>query len=81
MLPDIGVVVALAAPDDNPWLGLVTDLTHTKVFVRWLNKDDQGMWSITATSEEGQAMSTLIAHDVSISVVDRTMHPELHLHA
>jgi hypothetical protein len=41
VLPDIGVVVALAAPDDNPyWLGLVTHLTHTNMFVRWLDKDD-----------------------------------------
>jgi hypothetical protein len=79
VLPDVGAIVALAAPDDNPyWLGLVTQLTHTKVFVRWLDKDDQGMWSVTSTSEEGQAMSTLITHDVSLSVVDRTMCPELH---
>jgi hypothetical protein len=80
VLPDVGAIVALAAPDDNPyWLGLVTWLTCTKVFVRWLDKDDQGIWSVASTSEEGQAMSTLIAHDVSLSVVlDGTMHPELH---
>ena len=34
VLPDVGAIVALAAPGDDPyWLGLVTCLTRTKVFV------------------------------------------------
>jgi len=28
---------------------------------------------------EGQLLSTMIAHDVSLSVLNATMHPELHL--
>ena len=79
VLPDVGAIVALAAPGDDPyWLGLVTRLTRTKVFVRWLEKDTLGAWHVSTTHEEGQLLSTLIAHDVSLSVLDATMRPELH---
>ena len=72
--------MALAAPDNNPyWLGLVTHLTHTRVFVKWLDKDDKGNWNLSSSSEEGQPLSTIIAHDVSLSL-DNTMRPPLHQH-
>ena len=78
VLPDVGAVVALAAPDDNPyWLGLVTCLTRTRVFVKWLDKDDKGNWNLSSSSEEGQPLSTIIAHDVSLGL-DNTMRPQLH---
>lgn len=80
ILPDVGAVVALAAPDNNPyWLGLVTRLTRTRVFVKWLDKDDKGKWNLLSSSEEGQPLSTIIAHDVSLSL-DMTMRPPLHQH-
>jgi hypothetical protein len=70
-------VVALAAPDNNPyWLGLVTHLTCTRVFVKWLDKDDKGIWNILSSSKEGQPLSTIIAHDVSLGL-DKTMCPPL----
>ena len=74
VLPDVGAIVALAAPGNDPyWLGLVTHLMHTKVFVRWLKKDDKGVWFVSTTHEDGQLLSTIIAHDVSLSVLDGTM--------
>jgi len=80
VLPDVGAVVALAAPDNNPyWLGLVTHLTCTRVFVKWLDKDDKGKWNLLSSSEEGQPLSTIIAHDVSLSL-DMTVRPPLHQH-
>ena len=78
VLPDVGAVVALAAPDRPYWLGLVTRFTWTKVFVQWLDEDDRGVWHVSSSCEEGQLLSTLIAHDVSLSVVDGTMRPQLH---
>ncbi len=59
------------------WLGLVTHLMHTKVFVRWLEKDDK-VWFVSTTHEDGQLLSTIIAHNVSLSIPDGTMQPELH---
>ena len=60
------------------WLGLVTHLMHTKVFVRWLEKDDKGIWFVSTTREDSQLLSTIIAHNVSLSILDGTMQPELH---
>ena len=60
ILPDVGAIVALAAPGNDPyWLGLVTHLMHTKVFVRWLKKDDKGVWFVSTTHEDSQLLSTI----------------------
>jgi len=44
----------------------------------WLEKDTQGAWHVNHTQKEGQLLSTMIAHDVSLSVFNATMCPELH---
>jgi hypothetical protein len=77
VIPDIGAIVALAADDNQYWLGLVKRTTRARVFVLWLEKDDDGIWSLITQDECSQELSTIIAHDVSLDL-DNRMRDALH---